>query len=105
MGRALPSSLFFTETQKCACGERSTPDECCDDELELVKIDNDQAASLVVHSPAPEFNLIGEIFLEDASSSALVSTTVEFVDDRDHLPPKIPIYQRICSLVFYESLS
>src|SRR2546430_13217235 len=51
------------ESQKCACGERSTPDGCCDDQLELVKLENDHSAGLVIHSPIPEFNLICEIFL------------------------------------------
>jgi hypothetical protein len=105
MGRALPSSLFYMESQKCACGERSTPDGCCDDQLELVKLENDHSAGLVMHSPIPEFNLICEIFLNDTNDKEGEKAAFEVVDDHHLPPPKIPIYKRICSLVFYESLS
>lgn len=105
MGRALPSSLFYVESQKCACGEAATPDDCCDDQLELIKLENDQSAGSVLHSPAPEFNLIGEVFVEVENANSQKAAVFEFFEHHDLPPPKIPIYKKVCSLVFYESLS
>lgn len=103
MGRALPSAVFFFESDKCGCSELSTPDDCCDDQLEIVKIDDDQSAGSVLHSPAPEFNFIGELFSVSAQNFVR-PISVDFVADRNLPPPKVPIYQKVCSLVFYESV-
>ena len=64
MGRALPASLFSFESKKCFCAELTTPDSCCDDKYELVKIENDQSASQIAHSPSQEYYFIGELFSE-----------------------------------------
>jgi hypothetical protein len=104
MGREQNSSLFSFESKKCPCFRLSDPTKsCCEDEHELVKIENDQSASQVIHLPAPEFNLIGKLFSEKREillpQSALLAIT-----NFNLLPPKIPIYQTVCSLVFYESV-
>lgn len=80
-----------------------TSDDCCDDQLEVVKIDNDQTAGLVLHSPTPEFNLICELFVEDGNNTVL-NPSFEFTSDHNLPPPKVPIYKKVCSFVFYESV-
>ena len=80
----------------------STPDDCCDDQLEIVKIEDDQSAGMVLHSPAPEFNFICEVFAPAFDVVRLAS--FDFTADLDLPPPKIPIYQKVCSLVFYDSV-
>jgi hypothetical protein len=103
MGRALPSSVFSYETKKCFCGDVKEKDDCCKNQFELVKIENDQSSSQVVDSPSPEFNFIGEIFSEVTIESVVHNQFNEFVADNNQPPPKIPIYQINCSFIFYES--
>ena len=38
---------------------------CCEDEHEIVKIEDDQSTSQVVHSPTPTFNLIATFFFKE----------------------------------------
>lgn len=78
------------------------PDTCCKDEIEFVKIVNDQAPGQAIDSPAPGYFLLGELFDE----------TVQVPATRDHValpvtyippPPTIPIYVAVCSRIFYEA--
>jgi len=103
MGRALPASVFSFESKKCFCPDLETEDTCCDDKYEVVKIEDDQSAGLVLHSPSPEFNLIGEVFSESIEV-VLPQSTIEPEADYNLPPPKVPIYKSTCSLIFYESL-
>jgi hypothetical protein len=104
MGREQNSSLFSFESKKCPCF-RSTDQikSCCADEHELVKIENDQSASQVIHLPAPDFNLIGKLF-SDKQEVRLSESELKAMVEVNPPPPKIPIYQAVCSLVFYESV-
>jgi hypothetical protein len=102
MGRALRTSIFSFESEKCFCEKSSKPDTCCDDEFEVVKIENDHSISHVIHTPSPEFNLIGDLF-STLSKPAFIRPEVKFVVESNLPPPKIPIYKVNCSLVFYES--
>lgn len=101
MGRVLPASVFSFESKKCFCSDTDKPDTCCDDQFELIKIDNDQSAGQVVHSPFPDYNFIGELFSE-ITQVFISETTVEFLAEYNPPPPKIPIYKSVCSLIFYE---
>jgi hypothetical protein len=102
MGRALPASFFSFESEKCFCSDSNQPDTCCDDQFELVKIDNDQSIGQVVHSPIPDFNFLGELFSE-TTEIFISETTTEFLAEYNPPPPKISIYQSVCSLIFYEA--
>jgi hypothetical protein len=104
MGRPLPSSVFSFESKKCVCEKSAQPDDCCDDEIEIIKIENDQFTGLVLHSPAPEFSLICELVFEPVKT-VVQHSSFEFAVEHNLPPPKVPIYQKICSLVFYESVS
>jgi hypothetical protein len=103
MGREQNSSLFSFESKKCPCFRLADQTRsCCADEHELVKLENDQSASQVIHSPTPEFNLIGKLF-SDNQEIRLSESAPLAVAEVNPPPPKIPIYQAVCSLVFYES--
>ncbi len=104
MGREQNTSLFSFEAKKCYCFRSAEQTKsCCADEHELVKIENDQSASQVIHLPTPEFNLISELFFEQQKVLLLPSVLLVAVEVNPP-PPKIPIYQTVCSLVFYESV-
>jgi hypothetical protein len=103
MGREQNSSLFSFESKKCPCFRLADQTKsCCADEHELVKIEDDQSASQVIHLPSPEFNLIGELFFEE-QEVLLPQSALLIVAEINPPPPKVPIYQAVCSLVFYES--
>ena len=104
MGREKHSALFSFEAGKCACASlKQTTKSCCKDERGIIKIENDQAGSKVINYPTPEVSLIGQIYTE------LILSLPDYVAESSFLesvlpPPKVPIYQSNCSLVFYESL-
>lgn len=104
MGRPLPVALFSFESNKCACElSGMSSHDCCDDEHELVKIEDDHSFSQAVHTPAPDFNFISELFSEQTEVVTLDSSS-ESIENHNVPPPKVPIYQSVCSLVFYESV-
>jgi hypothetical protein len=102
MGREQNTSLFSFEAKKCPCFRSSAQTKsCCADEHKLVKIEDDQSTGQVIHSPIPEFNLIGDLFSE-TKEALLPLSEVQLTAELNPPPPKIPIYQTVCSLVFYE---
>ena len=104
MGREQGSTLFTFESKKCPCFRlMEEAKSCCGDEHQLVKIENDQSAEQVLSSPIQDFNLIGQFFFQEIETISL-STSFEVVHHRNIPPPKVPIYQSVCSLVFYESV-
>ncbi|HRI78282.1 MAG TPA: hypothetical protein PLR06_02000 [Cyclobacteriaceae bacterium] len=105
MGREKHSSLFAFSTQKCACALfLQVKNDCCEDQHDIIKIEDDQAGSKVVNVAAPQFYLSGEVFtLNEEIVSSYASRFQSEIDI--HLPPpKIPLYQSFCSLVFYDSI-
>jgi hypothetical protein len=104
MGREQTPSFFSFESKKCPCFRLTQKSKsCCEDEHELIKIENDQSASQVLLTPIPSFNLISELLFDEMNSFTSLSA-FQFIDVRNLPPPKVPIYQSICSLVFYESV-
>jgi len=102
MGREQNSSLFSFEAKKCPCfRSMEKAKSCCEDEHEIVKIEDDQSTSQVVHSPTPTFNLISVFFFE--IENLFPQPELFSFAELDLAPPKIPIYEAVCSLVFYES--
>jgi len=102
MGREQNSSLFSFEAKKCPCfRSMETAKSCCEDEHEIVKIEDDQSTSQVLHSPTPTFNLIATFFFKE--ETLLPQSEQHSLAELSLAPPKIPIYQAVCSLVFYES--
>jgi hypothetical protein len=105
MGREQGSSLFSWESKKCPCFRlTSSTNSCCADEHELIKIENDQSAVqiLLVHIPSIHFILDLSPTDLDSVIQCAFSTMVE---KQNQPPPKVPIYQVNCSLVFYDEIS
>jgi hypothetical protein len=103
LGRVKSSSLFSFETAKCPCYlfARSASNKCCADEHEIIKIEDDHAASAVV-SIAPDFFEIGLLF--EATQSDVVPVTYIHQAVEESPPPlsDIPLFTKYCSLVFYD---
>jgi hypothetical protein len=103
MGRVKSSSLFSFETTKCPCYlfAGSVNRKCCADEHDIIKIEDDHAASLVV-SIVPDFFEIGPLF----ESIQLTDNPGAHVNQKvEESPPPlshIPLFAKHCSLVFYD---
>jgi hypothetical protein len=102
MGRVKSSTLFSFESKKCACARFAAQAEnhCCDDEVNLIKIDDDQSLSAKV-SLTPEFFIIWENhFLFESKKSTGYEYTFTTIDCK---PPgrEVPLFVRHCSLILY----
>jgi hypothetical protein len=102
MGRVKSSALFSYETVKCPCfvlsGERGS---CCKDSHEILKIDDDHAASAVV-SVAPSFFEMGQVFVDNNPLSQKSQEFQTSFDDSSPPLDPIPLFTKHCSLVFYD---
>jgi len=104
MGREKHSSLFSSTTKKCGCSLfLQASSACCDDQHEIVKIDDDQAGSHALSIAAPEFSLLGEVFTLNDEIVSVHASRQHCEIELDPPPPKVPLYQSFCSLVFYDS--
>ncbi len=103
MGRAKHTAVFAFDAKKCVCAKYNPDNNCCDDEHELIQITNDHAGSISLTAPVPNFNFIAEIFavdLDGVTMGEALACERELI-----LPPKIPIYKRAHSLLFYDPLA
>jgi len=98
MGRERHSSLFSFESKKCACSiyQSAKVKACCEDETELVKIDNDQVHSSSTDLSATEWSLLPVITFE-LTTPILSKDVSSQVVSYNLPPPKVPIYQLVCS--------
>ncbi|MFY8036378.1 MAG: HYC_CC_PP family protein [Cyclobacteriaceae bacterium] len=98
MGREHHSALFSFESKKCACSvyQRSNVKTCCEDETELVKIENDQVHSSATDAPQTDWAVLPIIAFDYAQRIVLTSPVLQVVS-YDLPPPKVPIYQLGCS--------
>jgi hypothetical protein len=106
MGRVKSSSLFTFESVKCPCSLFATPltSNCCDDDHELIKIENDHAVSLIV-SIAPDFFEIGQLFETDRTENIDHSKLITPIGESPPPLSDTPLFAKHCSLVFYDSLN
>ena len=101
MGREASVSWFTTEAEKCACSlYASEKESCCDDEHELIRIDNDQKIISGSAAPPPEWISLGEIYTVVNCATAITAGQTAKADDSP--PPKVPRWKKLCSLVFYD---
>ena len=102
MGRVKSSTLFSFQSIKCPCfvASKYGKDTCCEDEHQILKIDDDHAASSVV-SLVPAFFAIGNI-LNESTSIHINQESRTFFDESLAPPDPIPLFTRHCSLVFYD---
>jgi len=101
MGRVKSSTLFSFDSVKCPCFvfAKDGNNTCCNDEHEIIKIDDDHAASNAV-SVIPAFVVIGEIF-------EVKNIVQSFPGDEHKIKappplPKIRLFTKHCSLIFYD---
>lgn len=105
MGRVNSTVLFSFEAKKCPCAVfmRAGAESCCDDDHDLIKIETDHAASLIV-SIAPQFFEMGTLFNTNRNSEQVLAQPVNPLDEN---PPPLyspSLFTQHCSLVFYDSL-
>lgn len=102
MGREASVQFFTAEAKKCPCSlyakEKSS---CCDDEHELLRIDDEQKTISTLSAPLPVWK-VERIFTERLLAFSVLSSTVDLEDDPSKSPPKIPIWKANSSYVFYE---
>ena len=102
MGREASVQFFTSEAKKCPCSvyakEKSS---CCDDEHELLRIDDDQRALSGVSTPLPVWK-IERIFTERLLTFSIISSSEHQTEEPPKSPPKIPIWKANSSYVFYE---
>ena len=104
MGQEKHSSLFSFTTKKCPCSLAAREKmPCCDDEQEVLRIEDDHANTHVTVSPAPQFSLICEV-ISPVFDTETYSVAFFAEADSSGPPPKVPRYQSFCSLVFYDVL-
>lgn len=104
MGRVKSTALFSFESVKCSCYLFATDarGNCCDDEHEIIKIEDDHAGATVTALTA-EFFEIGQVFQVETLELPALNTTSSIEDSP---PPQgvIPLFTKHCSLVFYDSM-
>jgi hypothetical protein len=106
MGRVKSSTLFTFESIKCPCVLFATPlsKDCCDDDHELIKIENDHAASHIV-SIAPDFFEIATLFEADQPNETDNRKLITPIGESPPPLSDIPLFAKYCSLVFYDDLN
>jgi hypothetical protein len=104
MGRVKSTSLYTFDSVKCPCYLFATDGKgkCCNDEHEVIKIEDDHAASAVVLLVA-EFYEMGKVFQVKPTEN-LISNPGIFIEEASPPPNPIPLFAKYCSLIFYDSM-
>jgi hypothetical protein len=106
MGQEKNSSLFSFTTKKCACSLFSAQlNGCCEEDSQIVKIEDDQSGGLVLELAPPVLNFLSEIYSFDRATILKYDYRYCSTDKFDQPPQPVPLYQSHCSLVFYESVA
>jgi hypothetical protein len=102
MGRVDSSAFFSFESRKCACelfASRSDK-SCCDDEISLIKIEDDQSVSAPL-TVVPEFFYMGELTFSVLAEKPAQSG-ISFLITHDKPPgDQVPLFVQHCSLILY----
>jgi hypothetical protein len=105
MGREASVAFFTSEAKKCPCSiYAKEKTSCCDDEHELLKIDDDHKTIASVSGPLPVWK-IERIFTERLLTFTVRSHQFDFREIPQKDPPKIPIWKANSSYVFYDEQS
>jgi hypothetical protein len=105
MGQEKSSSLFSFTTKKCACSLFSSAlNNCCNEDSQLVKIQDDQSGGPVLEMAAPVLNFLANIYSFDKAIVLEYKYRFCTADKFDQPPRPVPLYQSLCSLVFYDSV-
>lgn len=102
MGREASVQFFTSEAKKCPCSiYAEEKDSCCDDEHELLRIDDEQKTISGLSAPIPIWK-IERIFTERLLTFTIISSSAEPTEEPLKSPPKVPIWKANNSLVFYQ---
>ena len=105
MGREASVVFFSAEADSCACalfaGEE---DDCCDNEHNLLKIEDSQKSLQSFQMAAPALPLLGQIYDAALATVDVAAPGQHFRQEEDILLPE-RLYKVYCSLVFYDDES
>ena len=102
MGREASVQFFTSEAKKCPCSiYAKEKNSCCDDEHELLRIDDEQKIISGLSAPIPVWK-IERIFTERLLTFTIISSSAEPTEEPSKSPPKIPIWKANSSYVFYD---
>ena len=103
MGREKSTKIFSYEAKKCPCNlffpENS---DCCDDEHQLLIIDDSQSQSVAFVPATPDFFEIGNLY-EERALQVIAHASTQYINVDFSPPPKEPLFKINCSYVFYDS--
>ena len=102
MGREKSTEFFSFEVKKCPCGLfLQENNSCCNDELEVLSIDDSQSITASLAPISPDFFLIGNVF--DQAHQQVIEQPITQYSRLDFSPPPRELLYKInCSLVFYD---
>lgn len=105
MGREASVQFFTSEAKKCPCAKYVTEKEsCCDDQHELLKVDDDHKSISKVSASDPVWK-VERIFTERLLAEVLGTDDIADVKRLTKAPPKIPLWKAHRSYVFYDGES
>ena len=102
MGRVNSSAFFSFESKKCVCELFASRNDksCCDDEVNLIKIDDDQSVSVPL-TVTPDFFFLAELTFSLVEES-IAQPGSYFLITHDKPPGnRVPLFVQHCSLIFY----
>ena len=102
MGREKSTKVFSFESEKCPCSLfLADNNPCCDDEQEVLVVDDSQTLATSLAPTTPEFFSLGNI-INIKPNEIFAYTSTQFLIEDFSPPPKEPLFKINCSFVFYE---
>jgi hypothetical protein len=103
LGRFNNSTLFTFESKKCICSKfMSETSSCCDDETELITLDDYQKFQQTVSVTTPDYFEIQSFSFLIRDTHQLNNSENTSIGFFERPPtPDIPIFKLNCSLIFY----
>ena len=103
MGREASVSYFTAESKKCPCSLfAKEKDDCCDDQHDLLKLEDTQKNLQAFALSLPSLTLLGTIYdLQFSPGQATVSMSPV---PEDAMPPPKVLFKIHCSYVFYDEM-
>lgn len=103
MGREASVVFFSAEADKCVCSKfMKEKNTCCDDEHEVIRIEDEQKAITVFSLSLPQWFVLEKLYTERLVACASAPVKQSGYGLRDFPPPKLPLFQTHCSYVFYD---
>jgi hypothetical protein len=105
MGREASVAYFTSEVKKCACsGSIEEAEGCCNDEHDLLKLEDSQKTFSSFVLPLPDLTPLGDIYTPYVTSK--IDPAGAFAAFSAESPPLRKVLYKIhCSFVFYEDSS